>query len=870
MYRPPVRSMGRTSLAVLALAVLPACGAGGVSADSSNEGTGGAAAGAGGAAGKGGAGASGGAAQAGTGGKGGAVTIGGFGGGGASGTGGASGAAGAGGGGGAGGSMIKMCLPDDDMDSLSNDVEGKGMSVDSDGDGIPDYLDPDSDNDSIPDLLESQTAVNGCMNPQDSDGDGKPDFRDTDSDNNGLPDLLEVYPDGLPYSAAKGPPADTDGDKIPDYADTDNDDDSLLDTAELVMGKSVDTDKDGLPDQDDPDSDNDTIQDGKDGTGDFDKDGIPNFRDTDSDGDGIPDKCEAGPNHQLSQQPVDTDKDGKSDFLDLDSDADGLLDKDEDKNGNCLVDDGETDRIKSDTDGDGVGDLIEVALGSDPLDPISTPASLGKFYFILPYNQPAVPDAAVLAVNTALQRADVEFVIDTTGTMSGELSSLKTSVASISQKLGGVIPDLQVGIAGHDDYPVGGFGFAPDLPFYIPTGGKITNVAADTTTALAALSIHNGMDDPESQITAMWASLVNDWYTWPTGPLVAPDNSIPADRFGRMGFRKNALPVVVGISDAPFHDGKRVSSPASLHDTYYFNAQSPYPPPTIDTLVQTMKTTGAHYIGVAADDGIRSGDPYEDMAYLSEQTGSMAPPSAFGVSGKCKTALGGNDLASPDGTGGKCRLVFDVYKNGVGLGDRVVDGVTALLKSLLLDVRVLATPDTPNAGNGFVDSVDQFIDHVEVSTSGGDDPTVPGAPCVVLPIAQVADQWTGAKGLLPGGDTYWDTVHSVVPTTKICFNVVPIPNKLIKPTAVVQTFHAVLQVRAKIGSGTTEVDFGVPRDVLFIIPPAPQLAARDEKRNARSGDSGSGVRALGADANWLVAVTTYLVVQPSAALGLAR
>jgi hypothetical protein len=65
-------------------------------------------------------------------------------------------------------------------------------------------------------------------------------------------------------------------------------------------------------------------------------------------------------------------------------------------------------------------------------------------------------------------------------------------------------------------------------------------------------------------------------------------------------------------------------------------------------------------------------------------------------------------------------------------------------------------------------------------------------------------------------------VHNVVPTTKICFNVVPIQNNSLKPTDKVQVFHAVLQVRAKIGTGQNESDFGTARDILFLVPPAPQ------------------------------------------------
>jgi hypothetical protein len=81
--------------------------------------------------------------------------------------------------------------------------------ADSDGDGIANYLDIDSDNDGIPDNVEAQltngyvqpsggvdangrpTIYGSGLTPLDTDGDGIPDYLDADSDNDGTPDILE-------------------------------------------------------------------------------------------------------------------------------------------------------------------------------------------------------------------------------------------------------------------------------------------------------------------------------------------------------------------------------------------------------------------------------------------------------------------------------------------------------------------------------------------------------------------------------------------------------------------------------------------------------------------------------------------------------
>ncbi len=792
--------------------LLLACGSGATATDdpSATGAAGASAAGAGGA-----AGAAGSAGKAGAAGKGGGFVTGGSGGSGGA-SAGAAGTAGAAGSAGAGGKGF-ACPPDEDLDGISDEIEGKSKGTDTDGDGKPDYQDDDSDADGIPDLIEGQTASNGCSSPQDSDGDGKPDYRDTDSDDNGVPDAKETYPDGSAYSAAKGPPADTDGDKYPDYADPDNDGDSLPDTAELVGGVAVDTDGDGKPDLSDSDSDNDGIHDGQDGTGDFDKDGKPNFRDTDADNDGIPDSCEAGLGFVPGGVPADSDKDAKPDFLDLDSDNDGLLDADEDKNKDCKVQQGETDPRKADTDGDGASDMIEVALGSNPDDVTETPQSLGKFYFIMPYQAPPEPPSAVMAINTKLQRADVGFVFDTTGTMGGQLFALQNAMAQLIPALAQEIPDVAVGVAGHDDVPVSPFGDPGDLPFYIPPTGRVTTQQSDAVAAIKALKIHGGGDLPESQVLAMWRSLTNDTYAYPPGVIVLPE-SIPTGTFGSLAFRADALPVVISVTDAPFHDGKRSTDPSTFHDTYGFSGQ--YAPPNVDKLAKEMKDIGARFIGLAANNGIRNADPYYDMAYLADQTGSVVPPSAFGGS-KCKTNPTG-DLA-PDAPGGNCRLVFDLLDNisPSGISSRVTDAIKALLKSLKLDVRVTATSDPLTPENQFTDSIDTFVESIRARAEGGDDPTLPGATCVVLPLGQVRDYWKGPKGALFGGDTVDETFQGIIPTQRVCFDIKVIPNTTIKPLPTVQTFRATLQVKAKVGK-FGEVKFGAPRDVLFVIPPTGQ------------------------------------------------
>ena len=197
---------------------------------------------------------------------------------------------------------------DTDGDGIPDFIEG---DADPDTDGFPNYNDLDSDDDGIPDSVEGADDFDndgfGNFEDFDSDGDGildeiegtgdpdndsRPNYLDLDSDGDGIPDALEGADD-----------ADNDG--TPNFLDLDSDGDGISD----FMESAADLDRDGTPNFLDLDSDGDGILDAVEGTGDVDMDWLPNFLDLDSDGDGVPDSVEG---------LDDKNDDGIFDFLDPD------------------------------------------------------------------------------------------------------------------------------------------------------------------------------------------------------------------------------------------------------------------------------------------------------------------------------------------------------------------------------------------------------------------------------------------------------------------------------------------------------------------------------------------------------------------------
>jgi len=546
--------------------------------------------------------------------------------------------------GGDGGTTPPPGVRDADGDGISDDNEDRTAGVDTDGDGVADYLDDDSDGDGIPDSFEASPGGAGAI-PPDTDGDGVPDFRDTDADGNGIPDGVEGA-------------IDSDGDGILDFRDIDNDGDSVRDALEVGDDPSmpIDFDGDGLPYYLDYDSDDDTIADLHEAIPpDTDDDGFIDRHDLDSDGDGWPDSEEAGDGDPLTP-PVDSDEDGTPDFRDLDSDNDGLGDSTERTLG--------TDPTLADTDGDGVTDLIEIAgcamgdasCAGDPLDPESSPRTRGDFVFFEPYMEAPTPPRDTLDFSTNLQIADVYFLVDTTGSMSGAINNVRSSLSTaggIIEQVRAEIPNVWFGIGEYRDY-----GDA----FIYRNQQDITDSVSDAQAGANRLSASGGGDYAEGGIPAMWAVATG------MGVPGAPTRTdCPAGTFGYPCWREGAVPILVMVADAPYHNGPS----GNAYGGYLTYAEA----------LPAVMAARLRVIGAAVGSG-----PMTDMTQIARDTGAV------------------------DGAG--TPLVSSATSGTVSSG--VVDQIRTLANSTPIDISLEYVDDAADS----VDSFAAFVDHIEANETG--------------------------------------------------------------------------------------------------------------------------------------------------------
>ncbi len=558
---------------------------------------------------------------------------------------------------------------------------------------------------------------------------------------------------------------------------------------------------------------------------DTDGDGTPDYMDSDSDGDGISDEDEAG-DTDVRTPPVDSDGDGTPDFRDLDSDNDGLTDEEETGLG--------TDPTDADSDDDGESDGVEVSGGSDPLDDTDTLGGRGDFTFDL---FPGGMDRTdTLQFEPRIQKADVLFLVDTTGSMGGTITGLRTSLSSLVTGIRGRIPDTAFGVARFDDFPVSPYGSAGsgDVPFGLLQ--RVTTNMSDITSGVSALTLHGGNDGPESQIEAMYQAATGDGFRSPAGtawtapfdPAAGFDASRGHGMIGGSGFRSDALPIVIVATDISFHrkwgDNTVVAGDRATwcgdrtpgdpgYTTYYdgcdeyssgvFGAAADQQPKTVQETLDALNGIGAKVFGLAVDNGSATSDQRSELSTFAVRTGAYIDPTggmcATGVSGATRVA----ESWDPDGAGpmtarNVCPLVFSTNSSGGGVASGIIDAVESFTS--YVSFSTLHTESRDDPATAAVDESQFFVRGIPVSYD----------PATCSPAPDVEDR-LDASGAI-GTDGTLDSFTGVNPGCLVTFQIVARNDGVVDRACADQLFNMRVIV---VGDDTVEAD---SRTVVVRVP----------------------------------------------------
>jgi cysteine-rich repeat protein len=126
------------------------------------------------------------------------------------------------------------------------------------------------------------------------------------------------------------------------------------------------------------------------------------------------------------------------------------------------------------------------------------------------------PEPMRLEFLTKLRTVDVQFNIDTTGSMAGALNALRTTLRSdIVPGVAAVIPEVAFGVSTFQDYPLHNFGSGDDVPFQL--WQRVTTDVSRVQDALSAITLGSGNDIDEAGIESLYQIATGAGTRWPRG-----------------------------------------------------------------------------------------------------------------------------------------------------------------------------------------------------------------------------------------------------------------------------------------------------------------------------------------------------------------
>ena len=273
---------------------------------------------------------------------------------------------------------------------------------------------------------------------------------------------------------------------------------------------------------------------------------------------------------------------------------------------------------------------------------------------------------------------DLQFNVDTTASFGGEIDNMQAELSrSIIPQLSARIPDTRFGVSRFADFPISPFGqpklddkLVADVPFQLLT--PITDRLARVTKAVNSLDdpLNQGGDVPEAGAESLYQVATGEGYRWQGMQLIAPfdRDQAAADgggTLGGVGFRAQALRVVVHITDAPSHTPKEYVL-HTLENTH-----------GLPEATAALRAVGAHVISIVSAEKNSSAyvDTRKELSALALATGARTEPER----GQCKTGIDGATQAPLEN---QCPLVFDAKPDGTGLPRTLVDSVVSLLDSV--------------------------------------------------------------------------------------------------------------------------------------------------------------------------------------------
>jgi hypothetical protein len=252
---------------------------------------------------------------------------------------------------------------------------------------------------------------------------------------------------------------------------------------------------------------------------------------------------------------------------------------------------------------------------------------------------------ASFTVPVTLAVVDVVFVLDSTASMIDEIDNVRSGLRRrVVPGVREAIPDAAFGVVLAGEFPVRPHGPRDVQPYLLRT--VVTTDVRTVEAALSDVPSWANFDDPEAQVEALYQLATGEGLL----PFIEPSFGCPMGGTGAVCFRHDSLPVVVLITDAPFHNGPDGANPYEEVDPA---------PHQYEEAVDALVARDIRVFGLGARDVGRD-SPHEHLRRLARDTGTV------------------------DGAGQP--FFQDIGSRGDRVGSSIVDAIQQLASGLLLDV----------------------------------------------------------------------------------------------------------------------------------------------------------------------------------------
>jgi hypothetical protein len=304
----------------------------------------------------------------------------------------------------------------------------------------------------------------------------------------------------------------------------------------------------------------------------------------------------------------------------------------------------------------------------------------------LAYRGPAV--SHLLIVQAEPSALDVHFNIDTTSSIRFAIDELQVALRTdVIQRLHTRVSDLAFGVSRFADFPLDPFGEPgsaeadPDKPFVLLS--PITTNIDRVSSAVGKLDqpLDHGGDLSEASAEALYQVATGAGFSVgrqryiERGPTTA---AIGGGTGGGVGFRSQALHVVLHVADSPSHEPEDYAQ-GGLPGTH-----------SLADATAELREIGARVVSIIPTvcedqeteeirEACRTSYPYaptrRQLSALALSTGAAIAAER----GSCRTGIEQAALPTYEGT---CPLVYDARGDGSGLSRTISDAVLALLEQV--------------------------------------------------------------------------------------------------------------------------------------------------------------------------------------------